>query len=499
MYPSRLAFSPWCPTGPHPRHLALVRESAPDYGSIPLDPAGERADALLELGDRIAELERSIGVAQAEMMGLIVEFDDARGWEEAGFPNCAEWLAWRTGMGMNAARERVRTARVLSGLPQASAAMSAGDLSYAKARALTRVATPESEEQLLELARAGSADNLERVVRAWKAMDDARELTHEQARHRARRFSVVIDGSGSYVVSGRLDPEAGAMLMRAVEVASDALFRGESDPEQTTPAQRRADAVGLLAERALAAGFGDDARGTRADRYQVLLHVEPETLRAHEPSGRSELDGVRVCKETARRLTCDAGVAVVEGEPETRGPDVTAVTSATSAGSTCRGASHVTSVTSEGAITRSGTSTVTSAGRRTRTISPALRRALLARDRGCRFPGCGSRFVDAHHIVHWADGGPTELTNLVLLCARHHRHVHEHGMRVYLDRTAAVVFFTVAGRAIAGAPAPQGEPARHLPPAPESPTPYPGAARYARDRDIPWSIEARAWEALDTG
>ena len=295
---------------PHP-YLTLVRESAPDYGSIPHDPAGERADALLELGDRIAELERSIGVAQAEMMRLVVEFDDARGWEDAGFPNCAEWLAWRTGMGKNAARERVRTARALADLPQASAAMRAGDLSYAKARALTRVATAESEEQLLELARAGSADNLERVVRAWKAMDDARELTVEQARHRARRFSVVIDEGGSYVVSGRLDPEAGALLMRAVEAASDVLFKSEVDREQTSPAQRRADAVGLLAERALAAGFGADARGTRADRYQVLLHVEPDTLKADQPSGRSELDGVRVCKETARRLTCDAGVAVV--------------------------------------------------------------------------------------------------------------------------------------------------------------------------------------------
>ncbi len=106
---SQLMFAPWSPTGPRPRPLALVRESAPDYSSF-RDPAGERADALLDLGDRIAELERSIGVAQAEMMRLVVEFDDARGWEDAGFPNCAEWLAWRTGMGRNAARERVRTA-----------------------------------------------------------------------------------------------------------------------------------------------------------------------------------------------------------------------------------------------------------------------------------------------------------------------------------------------------------------------------------------------------
>ncbi|MEQ9569708.1 MAG: DUF222 domain-containing protein [Longimicrobiales bacterium] len=478
MIPSRLADSPWPPTGPH-RRLLLVRESAPTYGAAvadaAVDPAGERADALLELGDRIAELDRSIRVAEAEMMRLIVEFDDARGWAVAGFPNCAEWLAWRISIRANAARERVRTARALAGLPQAAAALAAGELSYAKARALTRVATPENEEALLELAQAGSAENLERVVRAWKAVDDVREVTVEQARHGRRRFAVFVDDDGTYVVKGRLDPEVGAVLMRAVEAASDVLYRGERsatcDPAtpDTTPAQRRADAVGLLAERALAAGFGDDPRGTRADRYQVLLHVEPDTLRADRPSGRSELDGVRVPKETARRLTCDAGV------------------------------SCVTAVTNEGGGSTGGhVTTVTSAGRRTRTVPPAMRRALLARDRGCRFPGCGCRFAEAHHIVHWADGGPTELSNLVLLCFRHHRAVHENGMTICLDRDASVVFFTAEGRALTGAPAPSSGPPRRLPPATESPRPYPGAARFTRDRDIPWCIEARAWQALDT-
>lgn len=465
MAPSRLALSPWSPTRPRPP-LALVRESAPAYGAVALDPAGGRADALLELGDRIAEIDRSIRAAEAEMMRLLVEFDDARGWEDAGFPNCAEWLAWRISVGLNAARERVRTARALVELPRTAAAMAAGELSYAKARALTRVATPESEGALLELAGAASAAKVEQIVRAWKAMDDARELTAEQVRHGNRRLTIHVDHDGSYVVHGHLDPEVGAMLMRAVDAASDVMFRAAADPEDTTPAQRRADAVGLVAERALAGGFGGDPRGSRADRYQVLLHVEPDTLRADRPFGRSELDGVRVCKETARRLTCDAGVAVVHGGGYS-------------------GDGHVTSVTS--------------AGPRTRTIPPALRRALLARDRGCRFPGCGSRFVDAHHIVHWADGGPTELSNLVLLCARHHRAVHESGLSICMDRTAAVVFFTAQGRALTGAPAPADGPPPVLPPAPPSSAPYPGAARYRRDGDVPWSLEARAWEALDSG
>lgn len=551
MYDSRLA-SPSRPS-PGPRaYLTLVREPQPPYAVAAADGPDPRSqtplrhsrsepghrstpDELLELGDRIAEIARSIQAAEGEMMRLIVEFDRRRGWAEAGFTSCAEWLAWRIGIGLNAARERVRTARALIDLPEASAAIAAGDLSYAKARALTRVATPASETDLLELARAGSADNLERVVRSWKAMNDAEELSAERLRHRRRRLSVFVDDDGSYVVKGRLDPEAGAVLMRAIDAASDAVYRRGAGDEETTAAQRRADAMGLLAERALAEGFGGDRgdrgapvdrggrgdrpgqgpvdlqapRGSRADRYQVMLYVDADTLRADRPSGRSELDGVRICRETSRRLTCDAGVTEIEravaGRKSALGrsstPDPT---------SDAGEARDVTAVTRpdgpRGAAVPPMNGQAHPAGRRRRTVSPALRRALLTRDRGCRFPGCGSRFTEAHHIVHWADGGPTELSNLVLLCRRHHRAVHENGMRICMDRERAVVFYTAAGRPLAGAPAPGStRPAHPLPPAPPppsspmSPAIYPGAARFRRDRDIPWSIEAQVREALDTG
>jgi hypothetical protein len=88
-------------------------------------------------------------------------------------------------------------------------------------------------------------------------------------------------------------------------------------------------------------------------------------------------------------------------------------------------------------------------GRRSRTVPPALRRALEARDRGCRFPGCGLRFTDAHHVTHWADGGETSLKNTVLLCRRHHRLVHEDGFQLALDREGSVAFFTPRGKPIA--------------------------------------------------
>jgi RNA:NAD 2'-phosphotransferase (TPT1/KptA family) len=176
------------------------------------------------------------------------------------------------------------------------------------------VATPDKESTLLDFARAGSAANLERVVRGWKTLDRKSEVTAEQIRHRSRRFSAWVDDDGMVVVRGRLDPEVGAMLMRAVEAASDALYReetgadhdAEAEGDKTTPEQRRADAVGLIAERALAAGFGNGAStgngdsdapisGSRAERYQVMLHVDAETLRETGNPGLSELeDGTRV-------------------------------------------------------------------------------------------------------------------------------------------------------------------------------------------------------------
>ena len=217
---------------------------------------------------------------------------------------------------------------------------------------MTRAATPDNETTLLEFARSGSAANLERVIRGWQTLGGRSELTAEQRRHRRRRFSAWVDDDGTVVVRGRLDPEVGAVLMRAVEAASDALFReagdgggsdvtdvtavpsapdpgADSELDAPTPEQRRADALGLVAERALAAGFGgsrgggapgqDDApiSGSRAERYQVMLHVDAETLAEDGPvGGRSELeDGTHVTAVTSRRVSCDAGLVEVARGP----------------------------------------------------------------------------------------------------------------------------------------------------------------------------------------
>ena len=269
-------------------------------------------DELVQLGERIADLAARINAAEGRMMALLADFDRRGGWRE--FSSCAEWLAWRTGIKIGPARERVRAARALVNLPRTSEALRSGQLSHARVRALTRVATPESEATLLEFAQAASAARLEQKVRMWKQLSREGELTAEQVRHRNRAFSVFVDGDGMYVVRGRLEPEAGAVLMRAVEAAADALYRREENggedasvrEQPSRPTQRWADAVGLVAERALSAGFGEDSdegtdeSGTRAERYQVVIHTEAATLAEEGEPGRSDLDGVRVSYETYR-------------------------------------------------------------------------------------------------------------------------------------------------------------------------------------------------------
>jgi hypothetical protein len=368
-------------------------------------------DRIEHLADEITTLAAHIHAATHRLLTLIAEFDRLRGWQLEGHRSCAHWLAFRTGIDLGAAREKVRVSRALEALPETSAAMARGSLSFAKVRALTRVARADNEGELLELAQGSTAVELERMVRGWKLLNRKDEADLERIRHASRTLSVFPGEDGMYVVRGRLDPEVGAMLMRAVEAVSDALYRRErvaggaprglvadcaspptSNPLlEPTPEQRRADAMELLAERALAVGFGGAASGSdgasggvvgsgsRAERYQVVLHVEAATLRGSGAPGRSELeDGTRVAAETSRRVACDASVVEVRHASDGSVLDV---------------------------------------GRRTRTIPPALRRALEVRDRGCRFPGCGARFTEAHHVVHWADGGGTKLDNLVRLCA----------------------------------------------------------------------------------
>jgi hypothetical protein len=380
-----------------------------------------------QLGDQIAELSAHLDAATARLLTLLREFDARGGWAQQGCRSCAEWLSWRVGLDPGAARERVRVARALGGLPQLAAALARGELSYAKVRALTRVATPETEARLLAVGRAGTAAHVERIVRAWRRVDRLGEAQEAVVRHARRSLQVYPDEDGMVVVRGRLEPEVGAILLRALEAAHEALYRrragaaDEDEAEPPTHGQQQADALALVAETALAHGLDPGAEGS--ERYQVVVHVDAAVLADPAQAGQAALeDGVGVSAETSRRLACDATRVVMR---------------------------HA----GDGEVLP-----LIDVGRRTRTIPPALRRALQARDRGCRFPGCGVRHAQGHHIHHWANGGPTRLDNLALLCRRHHRAVHEEGYQVTRDTDGTLRFSTPDGRSLPDVPAPPGVP-----------------------------------------
>ncbi len=417
----------------NPAHISLPSRSAQPA------PARVELNDLDDLGDRIAELSAHIQAATYRLLILIREFDQRDGWNTHGARSCAHWLNWRTGLDLGAAREKVRVARALEHLPAIAAAMSRGEISYSKVRALTRVATPDNEAELLAFAKTGTASHVELLVRAWRRTDRLEECEQADRQRRHRYVQTYTDEDGMLVVRARLQPEAGALLLKALDAAQDQLYRAAeprearsqandqasapaSDEEEPEPEQKRADALTLVAESALAEGLDRAAASSRGDRYQVVVHVDAEALPEGSADGQSVLEGgVNVSAETSRRLSCDASKVVMRHANDGRVLDV---------------------------------------GRKTRTVPPAIRRALSFRDRGCRFPGCGVRICDAHHVEHWADGGKTQLDNLVLLCRRHHTAVHHQGYRVLLRKDGSCTFYEPRGRPIPDAPPPPRLPKR---------------------------------------
>src|SRR5881628_2871811 len=395
-------------------------------------PTHPRIVEFERLGDEIAELSAHLEAATARLLDLIREFDTREGWN-TGFRSCAAWLSWRVGLDPRAARERVRVARALGTLPRLAEALARGELSYSKVRALTRVATPETEERLLRVGRAGTAEHVERIVRRWRLTDRKAEAEETTRRHRSRALHVYHNEDGMVIIRARLEPEAGAVVVQALAAAREARHqrpRGtdavggsagpqyvDGSPEAPTVEQQQADALALVAETALHRGIDP---GTPGERYQVVVHVDAAVLVDAEAPGQSVLEGgAYVPAGTSQRLACDATRVVMRHDADGQ---------------------------------------ITEVGARTRTIPPALRRALQHRDRGCRFPGCGRSFGQGHHIRHWAHGGPTTLSNLAMLCRRHHRAVHEEGFQVERQRDGVLRFRRPDGLLLPDVPPPAAVP-----------------------------------------
>ena len=360
---------------------------------------------LSTLEDEITELAAHINAATYRLLTLIREYDERKGWGGGGLKSCAHWLNWKCGINLGAAREKVRVAHALQHLPHISAALRNGRISFSKVRAMTRVATAQNEDYLLMIADHGTAAHVERLVRNYRRVQRSEALERDKQLHALREFNWYIDDDGSYVLKGRLSPEQGARVVQALDTAMGALHEEQRNPAENVSAEtpvaaKRADALERIADTFL---INSDSTATikGGDRCTLHLHTDISTLSADGDGAESELaNGGHVSAETSRRLACDCGVVHWLENSDGTALDI---------------------------------------GRRTRSIPPAIRRALDRRDGGCRFPGCTTRhLVDAHHIQHWADGGETRLDNLLLLCRHHHRLVHEGGYGLTIESNEPV-------------------------------------------------------------
>ena len=372
-----------------------------------------------ELAGEITLLAAHIQAATCRLLMLVAEMDRREAFGDLHFKSCAHWLSFCTGDSLPTAREKVRVARKLEECPVVQQAFSEGRVSYSKVRAITRIISPENEETLLEFALGGSTSQLERIVRTYRRLAPAeQELTTRQ--HERRYLSYHYDDDNMLVLRGRLPPEVGALVVKALAKAGE-LAECEDSSE---PSQWLCDALGEVAGAALDRGLAQRAGKDRPNSFQVMVHVDEAVLRDGGEQGRCEVEGgIGASGETLRRLTCDTQVVEVHDAD------------CANEGEGCGAGRHECKLR---------------LGRSRRRAGAPLERAVRVRDQGvCQFPGCESRgFLHMHHLEHWADGGPTNLENLTLLCSFHHRAVHEGGYSVVRDEQGELCFRTPAGLTI---------------------------------------------------
>lgn len=395
-------------------------------------PALDKARQEIEsLESQICELAGHLTAATCRFLLLLAEFDRREGWASWDMPSCAAWLSWKCQMGSSTAREHVRVARALGSLPAIRAEFAAGRMSYSKVRALTRIADPDTDSDLAEMAGPMTANQLDRFARAHHCVTRAQA---EQGRLQ-RRLSWRFAEDGSLTLTAHLPPEDGVAVLSALRAvvrdaappdtasedtasgsgaSAEASVAGARAATQATTA-RLADALVEIAEAYLA---GKAQNASDGDAYQVVVHADPAALANHEGARCHIEDGPAISPDALQQIMCNAVL---------------------------RWMSH------------DDRGNVLNVGRRRREPSPALRCALRERDRcRCRFPGCHRRATQAHHIRWWMDGGETSLDNLVSLCRYHHTLIHRCGYGILVRAPGVFTFLR-----------PDGEPIPHSPPLPE--------------------------------
>jgi hypothetical protein len=400
-----------------------------------------------DLSNEITRLAGHINAANYRFLKLLAALVERGVWAGYGIKTPAHWLNYYCGITLGPAREKVRVALCLDKLPLIDAAFRTGEISYSKVRAMTRAATPDNEEFLLRIAKHGTASHVEKLVRGYERVEKLSRDDHSKAQTDSRKFSWHTDDDGMLVFKGRLAPEEGAVFVEAMDAvmhqmneeafqreraekicehSSEAIDVSAETPntennkapeEPYTFPQKRADALVRVAEHYLATAKDGPVPLSGGDKTHVIVHINADSnTDAHHPAAWIE-NGPVLSPATVKRLASDASLVTVLEDKDGK---------------------------------------VLNVGRKTRTIPPSIRRALILRDQGCRFPGCcESKYVDAHHIHHWCDGGETSLDNLVLLCRRHHRLVHEEGYGIENDQAGNPVFTTPGAQPLPRAVYPQ--------------------------------------------
>jgi hypothetical protein len=377
---------------------ALLGLAVEEFNSDDVEQMGDA-----ELADELAIMRSGIDRLEAQFSRRLVRFEAVKGYETAGAANLISWLRWKCRMGTSSAARRLHMARQLIELPQTESAWRRGDISTGHAAVIGRTvdelgadAARTVEPALLEAAEHAHPGHVWLVGQQVRhTIDRDGALVAASAAYARRRLNLTTTMDGALELVGLLDGEGGALLRTAI----DALTRPLPGDDRVA-SQRRADALVELARRQLDGGSLPASGGQRP---HLTVTIPWDALRGSGNSPPAELEWAGpIVDEAALRLSCD-GVRTTVTLDEDGMP--------------------------------------VGVGRATRTIPPSMRRALVVRDRGCRFPGCDRPppWTDAHHIVHWGQGGRTELSNLVMLCRPHHRLVHEDGWSLELTGDGEVV------------------------------------------------------------
>jgi hypothetical protein len=368
------------------------------------------------LGSDLVDIRRQIDRLEGEFLRRLHRFDRSRAALANGAVSTVSWLRANCRVTGSVAMQRVRMARVLVDLPAAQVSLCAGRASFPNISMIAQLADDvgtESmrtvEETLVTAAQVLDPGRMRYLALATRMRLDADgALDRDNRNHERRWFACDQTFGGVFILRGELDAEGGAILKAAI----DGHMAPSGDNDSRSGSQRRADALVDLASRVLQNG---DLASVHGQRPHLTLTASIEALQALPGAEPAEMDGVGpVHAHTARRVACDSACTLVTVAGSTTSPAIGAV------------------------ATRAKPLSV---GHATRVIPAHIRTALVVRDKGCRFPGCDRppQWTDGHHITHWADGGPTELTNLLLLCRRHHRFVHEKGWRVCMEDQSAPV------------------------------------------------------------